>query len=1263
MSIWLRKHSSLCALLMSLAFTAPVWAQIRSATITGKVVDASGAAVTGADVIIRDTGTNYTYSLTTNQVGEFTQPYLPAGTYEVQVKREGFKALTRTDLQVATSQTLRVDLTMEVGSVETSVTVAASAVELQTDSSRVTSAISEQVIQSIPNINNNPLNYATLQLGVVARAGMNDTQSAQSFGIGTDGRRNFSNFQINGGAAFGNDIQLDGVSIQASAWNEVAVLPNTEGIQEVRTTVNNMSAEYGRSGGTVIISTKSGTNEFHGSGQFRLRNEALNANTFQNNALQPYVPRPAFKVQNYSATLGGPVLLPKVYNGKDKTFFFVSYEGLRFKQALDYFRTVPTELERRGDFSQSVAQVGSQFLPVQIYDPFNVTQIAAGQYRRNAFPSGVIPQNRINPEMQRLVNEFPLPNRTPDDPRNVNNYYNRMVRTFERNSINTRVDHRLTSHSLYGTFGSNIGTIASPNGWGDGTRTFVQQGGFIGAVNGDRNYYGSVGDTWLISPTLIADFRVGLTRVQAQNRAETFDDLDYSEFGIPAEFAAGVGLAGAYPEATNFGGGFSQISALNQTAYLAKIERQTNWNIVGSLTKTTGRWTHKWGGEFRNYLSNYSDARGSYWLRTNQNFTAGNIIGPTGQLIDQVTAERSGSGLASYLLGAGDIQVGENAVLLALSAKYYAMYMQSDWRATSNLTVNLGLRYDIQPGPSERYGRVSSLSFQGTNPFGGAGRLIFPGPGNSLYKTPWHDFGPRVGVAWRVTDEWVVRSGFGVTYLPSNTGYFGGPYYFGAQNFSPRTTDPIAGQFGQTPAGALVNPYNQSTELIPLIGANPDAPQYYGSGQNEPRFDYDNMENGKMLQWNFFIERRLGTNWLTQVGYSGTRGYRLQMGRYPTNHDQDLPDALLQQWRSAYIASNGTNPGTLQTANPFQPDLNNLIPFNGSLGTRSMSVRDTLIPYPYLPGNLVGAPIGFSTYNALMAQLQRTFSNGLLLNVHYTWSRAIDMWGSEAQNNNFSENAGLQTGSIDRRNNSNSYFISPNDIPHRFVATVLWSPPLGAGRAFSTDKRILDGILGGWNIGSVIVAQSGQPQQGFTGTGGSFTTGDRVDGVPIEVPEELQRWYNSADPAERTVTLPSGRQVTVCRYCFLQYSSDAFRGRVVEFPNGNIGPDIYWWGTAAQRYGDVRGPGRFNVNMSLQKEVPLTERVRMQFSAEASNLLNNPQFRPNLNAGLGNTFTNVTAAQRARGIQPGMVQNDNFGTYGMATFDPRQIELRLRLFF
>jgi trimeric autotransporter adhesin len=1262
------KKSVLAAALLSLLAALPVFSQIRSGTIVGKVTDSTAAAVTGVQVTVREVNTNAIFTVETKETGEFLAPYLQFGGYEVTAKKTGFKAVTQTGINLTTAQTARVDITLEVGAVETSVSVVANVMELQTESSRVTNAVSEQVIKSIPNINNNPLNYAVLQQGVVARAAMNDTQSAQSFGIGTEGRRTFSNFQINGGQAFGNDVQLDGVSIQASAWNEVAVMPNTEGVQEVKTTINNMSAEYGRSQGTVLITTKSGTNSFHGSGQFRLRNEALNANRFESNANQPYVSRLPFKQQGYSGTIGGPVTLPKLYNGKDKTFFFTSYEGFRFNQSLDYFRTVPTAAERAGNFSQSLAQVGGAFVPVDVFDPFNVTPVegVSGQWRPGAFPNAAIPASRINQPFARTVNQFPLPNRTPDDPRGLNNFYNRMVRKFKRDAINARLDHRMSSHSLYGTFGSNIGSIDSPNGWGAGTRAFTTQGGFIGAVNGDRNYYGSIGDTWILGPSTVADLRVGLTRVAAENRSATFSDLDYGALGVPSSFLGAPGLQGAFPEWNQGGGGWDLASGLNATGYLAKIERQTNWNIVGSVTKTSGKWTHKLGGEFRNYLSNYSDARGAFWFRSANTFTAGNIIQGQGQTVNVVTANQSGSPIASALLGAGDIQAGENAVLLALSAKYAAFYAQSDWRASSRLTVNLGLRYDLQQAPSERYDRISSFSYRGTNPFGSAGNFMFPGHngiGKSLYKMPLDNWGPRLGLAYRVTDRWVIRSGFGVTYTPSNTGYFGGPYYFGAQNFVDRTNQPVAGQYGANPQGALVAPFNRVTELIPAIGSNRGAAQYYGDGSNEPRFDYDTMKNGKILQWNLFLERKLGQNWLAQLGYSGARGYHLQLGRYNVNSDQDLPDTLLQQWRTQYIASNGTNPANQQVRNPYQPATGTRLPFNGVFANPTAPLRNTLLPYSLHPNNLLGSPQGYYTYNSMMAQIQKNFSNGLLFSLHYTWSRTIENWFGEAQGNNYAENAGTAPGTLDRRNLSNSYVISPNDIPHRAVATWVWTPPVGKGKAVDLG-RFGNHVLGGWNIGGVLIAQSGQPQQGFTGATGSMTgIGDRISGVPVEVPKELQRWYTGANTADRTVKLPSGRSVTVCRYCFLKYSSDAFAGRTVTMPNGSLQPDVYWYGNATIRYGDIRGNGRWNTNMSLQKDIPLTERVQMQFSAEASNLFNNTQFRPVMNAGLGATFTSVNAAQVAQGIKPGMVQNDNFGTWGMSTFDPRQIELRLRLRF
>jgi hypothetical protein len=293
-----------------------------------------------------------------------------------------------------------------------------------------------------------------------------------------------------------------------------------------------------------------------------------------------------------------------------------------------------------------------------------------------------------------------------------------------------------------------------------------------------------------------------------------------------------------------------------------------------------------------------------------------------------------------------------------------------------------------------------------------------------------------VSLAYRVSDSFVVRTGFGLNYLPSNTGYFGGPYYYGNQNFAPTVAPQTGRQYGNSPAGALLVPYNQSVSFIPTIGANPDAPQYYGAGGNEPRFDYDSMKNGKVLQWNFFVEHK-AMGGVLSAGYVGTHAYRLQVGRTNVNETQLLPASLLASWRASYITSNGTNPATLLSPNPYQPDPNNLIKYNGSLGTPSMSNLALAMPYPFFTSNLVGQPVGYSHYNALMLQFTRNLSHGIFFNVHYTWSKAMDMVGSEIQNNNYTENGGLLLSGLDRTNYGNTYTLSTNDVPHRLVG--IWS--------------------------------------------------------------------------------------------------------------------------------------------------------------------------------------------------------------------------------
>jgi hypothetical protein len=304
---------------ITLVLSSLLYAQIRSATITGTVKDTSGALVPDADVVVTQQETGIAITTKTTAAGIYTAPYLAAGTYTVEVRSTGFAAYKQTGLSLAVNQTVRVDVDLKVGALEQAVEVSAQSVQIQTDTSTVQGAIDSQVINGLPNPTSNPLYFAQLQAGVAPRNATADTTSLNSFGVGGVGRRQWSTLGVNGGRAYTNDIQLDGLPVMGGGYNEAAVLPNTEGLQEVRVIANNFSAQYGHGQAILAMSTKSGTNTYHGQADYTLRNEALNANNMYNNANG--IKRPAFKVNEFGGAVGGPIL-------KDKLFFCESSASL-----------------------------------------------------------------------------------------------------------------------------------------------------------------------------------------------------------------------------------------------------------------------------------------------------------------------------------------------------------------------------------------------------------------------------------------------------------------------------------------------------------------------------------------------------------------------------------------------------------------------------------------------------------------------------------------------------------------------------------------------------------------------------------------------------------------------------------------------------------------------------------------------------------------------------------------------------------------------
>jgi hypothetical protein len=1245
---WLRS----AAVALSLLVPAAAHGQIRSATITGTVIDPTRAVVPGATVVITNQDTNAATELVTTSEGLFTAPYLPAGTYSIEVSLTGFATFRRTGIVISTAEIVRVPVELAVSQVGEKVDVAAEAPLLQTDRTSVSGAIGAEMIEALPNITQNPLAYAFLQAGAVPRNATNDTQGPNSFGIGVDGRRTWSAVGVNGGRAFTNDIQLDGLPVMGGGYNEASVVPNTEGLQEVRVISNNFSAEYGRGQAVIAMSTKSGTNAFRGQGVYMMRHEGLDANSFSNNAQD--IPKREFRVNDAGGSIGGPIL-------RNKLFFFSSYHGLRNNQSSTQLMTVPTALERVGNFSQTfIRDESGNPVPARIFDPFNVVQEGPDLFRRAEFPNAIIPSP--DPFALRIFSFYPLPNRTPDDAFNTNNFEATTLQTIRRHSSNNRVDFRHGNHSIYGSGGISYAEIITPRPFGEAP--FNNDPG----VRGDKNPYFQLGDAIVVSPTLVLDVRYGVSRINTKNLAGNktgFDD--YDSFGVPRNVQDLILFRGVAPNINPNGygggnGGGSNWTALTTGNFNTKREFQTNHSVTGSLTKVRGRWVHKAGVEYRNLLSNYWDpeqgsvAMPSPFAHTggNFNFQYATASGGVASLV--TTNAQRGVNAAGMLLGTGVwwIRPGAN-VTPAFSQKYFAVYSQNDWRPTSKLTVNLGLRWEVQPGPTERFDRMSSWDFTRENAFGTLGAIAFPGVdgySRNLWDTEYDNWGPRVGAAYSLNSRTVLRGGFGITYLPSNTGYFSGPTDYGSANFSGGV---IQLPYGPTPHGVPVIRFSDPAPIAPALGGDPTNPGVYGIG--EARFDR-HFQNGQSRQWNVFIERSLGSNWSVSAGYTASVSRNLLNRSFPIQNLQSIPAETLATWRQQYIDSNGTlNPANQQVPNPFQP-AGSRVPFAGILGNATIPRQNTLFPYPLLVGsnaawNRTGAT---ADYHAMQLRVTRRFSGGLMLDANYTWSKEIDNTDTVEDNQGFNAGGGARGGNHSLTDPTLNRRIGYSDVPHRLAATFLYDLPFGT-RGATGARAVLNAIATGWQIGGSLIWQTGFPIP-VTGadTGAALTRPDRVEGVPIVLPENLWGWYDG----RTQVTLPSGRIITPPARTYLKYNPDAFAGRVVTTPSGRIVADQFWYGNAAITYDELRTDNRFNIDMSIRRVFSLYQGLELEVGADAMNVLNHTQFSGSYSGALGGT---VTTPNPALGLVPGMGNSNSFGTRGMATFNPRQIQLRATVRF
>lgn len=1254
----------LLVLLIALASQAnPLFAQVKSSAITGTVTDQSGAVVARAKVTVTETETAVSTATETNDQGQFNVPYLPIGHYTLVVVAPGFQTSRKTDINLAGGATLRADVSMAIGNTTQTVEVQANAIAIQTENATVSNAISEQSIANLPNINGNSLYYATLESGVV---GTPQQLTSTNLGVGYRDRRDMSGMRINGGQIGSNDVLLDGISVQGAAWHETAVLPNPDALSEVRVTTNNFTADIGLAQGIVSQTTKGGTNNYHGDLNFMMRNEDLNANSFGNN--HQGIARPRYRLLQGGGAVGGPVRIPHLYNGTNKLFFFASFLRLTHSDAVNLLTTVPTALERQGNFSQTlVKEKTGAAVPVHIYNPFTGTP-SGSNYNRTQYANAII--TNPSPYGLKLLQGYPLPNATPQDVYNTNNYRFTGIQPEDRNSLNARVDFKPTSNqSIYFTAGFSKGSQISPNQWGTAANgPWVYQTAQIGNTT-DLNPYGAIGYTLVLNPTTVLDVRYGITHINTQSQIQQAKG-NPADYGMPGFVSATSPLPGSLPSMA----ALAPYGALNNTNFTNKHEHQLNHFVIGSISKQLGTHSLKFGAEYRVYLQNFQD----FQLQAptlSQTADTGSIAAASGANASTIaTVQDQGFLPAGLVTGAqGWVMNAGSAPVLAVASKYTAMYAQDSWRVNKDLQLTLGIRYDIQPGPTERSNHMSSYVLDKANPFaastlanpkGNLGYLTFPGVGGysrNLYETNWNDIAPRLGATYQLSDKTVLRGGWGRNFLPSNTGYNANTTIY---NPTPWDTGVSPIPFGLAPAGVAVGTFDQAsnTYTSPGAGATQSASNY-GQPSGVTIFNRTEYKTGHTDQWNFIIERQLSATWLANLGYVGSMGSTLPWRGLPINGPFAVDPGQLQTWRNSWVASNGaTDPAQVQVPNPM-PALIGKAP--GASGGKTITALQAAEPYVGALGVTNYFSIGSSQYHALVAKVQHSMSHGLMLGANYTWAKGTGNVGNAATGT-FAEsqqgNSAAPTGGVDYVNINNNHALLDYDIKQRFVLNGTYALPFGKGKLLSSDNRLVDEIVGGWEVSGVVNMQGGMP---WAPTCAATTTTlnsagtlngrcNQVAGEPIEINKADQHYYDG----KQTLTLPNGRVITPAVNSFMKWNPDAFSEPVVTTPNGKVFVDQYTLGSTPLTLGYLRTPGISNVNLSVIKRFPVREGMGFDLHVNATNALNhtNHQFNTVDN-------TNQVSAITTAGSTAGHNGNPQYGSYGLTALEPRQLTIQANFTF
>ena len=1023
MSNWLRRLLCVWALTACL----PLFAQEFRAGITGIVKDSQGAAVPGVPIEAQNVATNDVFRATTNEAGVYAFPVLAIGTYRLTVSAPGFKKAVRDNLELRVGDQVQQDFALDVGMVSEQVTVSAGVELLQAVASDKGQVVGQENVEDLPSQARNPFLLGIVATGVQFDIGANAvSRSARPFDAGNNVAESMS---INGGISGASDLLLDGVpntGTEGSSAANMGFVPTPEAVSQYKIQNSNYDAQYGRtSGGTMTVSVKNGTNKLHGALYYLNKNTVLTANSFDGNRAGNS--RPAYHQSNPGLEIDGPLVIPHLYNGRNKTFFMWSYEIWRSAIPTPTTQTLPYPAAVAGNFNTTLQSNGS---PITIYDPATTT-LTGSTYLRQAFPGNIIPANRMNPVGVKIASFIPAPT-LPGATNNFSVTNNPRTDAYDAHVI--RIDQQINENQRF--FSRFVRGFRTENNGNYGWQQVAAPGNSYS--DGRLNQGGNADLTSVLSPSTVLTSRVGYFRhdLWITLFASGFDP---TSIGFPSSLMStlppyfpNIGISGyqTFGAARSFGNQFTESAS---------------WSWAETVNRTVRRHQVKFGGEFRVMLDNINSPTTNFG---NFSFSAG----WTQQ--NALTANAAqGNSIASLLLGMPSGGSAPINAALAYGYHYYGVFIQDDWRVTNKLTLSYGVRWDYESPVTERNNQINAgfdlnanSPVQVANPLQPGvtqkGGLLFAGAGNRRpYGRDLNNLQPRVGVAWHPANKTVVRAGYGLSYVatfnPSGTQGFS---YSTPYNSSPDGGINFSGNY-------LNNPYPNG--ILTPTGSKGGLSTFLGQSVT---FTNPDRVIPRVHQFSIGVQRELPFRSVLEVSYVGSRSQQLNVSQ---NLDVVSMAQLLQYGGNAtpnLTDSCSATSTTCKYANPFY----GLLPAGPGLAT-SATRQQLLLPYPQFTGVTENnIPMGKSWYNSLQVRFDKRLTHGLNVLVSYTHSKQINATGwLNAQE--------PITQTPDRT-------LAGQDTPNRIVISGNWTLPI-----FSHTNGIPGVFLKGWSLNGVFTRENGFP--------------------------------------------------------------------------------------------------------------------------------------------------------------------------------------------